>query len=220
MVDLHALQLALRARLAGVVLPSTGTITLSATASGYVRQSGSFVADGFVVGLPITPVGFATNAPSVITGVTATTVTVAEARPPQPAGSGRRLDVTLPGVIAWDNLAATPTGARAMLTEELVPATTTLRSASADGGRVESTGLYVLRVTLPSDIGHRAHRTITRAVMARYAPGLRLVLPGGTCHIRADVAPFEGPIRPREGGVADVLCTIPWRAFAVNALAA
>jgi hypothetical protein len=64
---------------------TTGTATLQATATGYTRASGSFITDGFLVGLPITASGFANpanNGSSVITAVTATALTVTKTPPP------------------------------------------------------------------------------------------------------------------------------------------
>lgn len=65
---------------------STGPNTfLSATAGGYARSAGDFVAEGFVVGQTITASGFvipANNGNSDITAVTATTLTVTKTVPP------------------------------------------------------------------------------------------------------------------------------------------
>jgi hypothetical protein len=57
---------------------------LSATATGYDRAAGSFITNGFVVGMQITASGFATadnNGRSTITGVTATSLTVTKSTP-------------------------------------------------------------------------------------------------------------------------------------------
>jgi hypothetical protein len=58
---------------------TTGSQTLSATATGYARATGSFVTNGFAIGDEITASGFATaanNGRSVVTAVTATTIDV------------------------------------------------------------------------------------------------------------------------------------------------
>ena len=57
----------------------TGTISLSATSTGYARASGSFIDDGFVVGQTVTSSGFTAgyNGKSVITSVDATTLDTA-----------------------------------------------------------------------------------------------------------------------------------------------
>jgi hypothetical protein len=58
---------------------TTGTVSLSATATGYARTAGSFVTDGFAVGQQVTASGFtnsANNGSSVVSAVTATALTV------------------------------------------------------------------------------------------------------------------------------------------------
>jgi hypothetical protein len=60
---------------------TTGSIALSATATGYDRSTGDFVADGFIPGMWITASGFGTaanNGRSLITAVTATSLTVSK----------------------------------------------------------------------------------------------------------------------------------------------
>ncbi len=73
---------------------TTGSTSLSATATGYSRAAGSFITNGFVVGQQITASGFATaenNGRSVITAVTATDLTVTKATPTvaEAASTGR-----------------------------------------------------------------------------------------------------------------------------------
>ncbi|MGH7679885.1 MAG: hypothetical protein ACRENU_15550, partial [Gemmatimonadaceae bacterium] len=58
---------------------TTGLTSLGATATGYSRSAGSFLAEGWVPGMSITAAGFvdpANNGISLITGVTATDLTV------------------------------------------------------------------------------------------------------------------------------------------------
>ena len=60
---------------------TTGSTSLSATATGYARSAGSFVTNGFVVGQTITASGFtnaANNGRSLVTAVTATSLTVSK----------------------------------------------------------------------------------------------------------------------------------------------
>jgi hypothetical protein len=61
---------------------TTGSATLAATTAGYTRTTGSFVTDGFFIGMPVSASGFtqsANNGASTVTNVTATTLTVAKA---------------------------------------------------------------------------------------------------------------------------------------------
>lgn len=58
---------------------TTGLAELAATATGFTRTTGSFLTDGFAVGQQILPSRFsnaANNTRSIITGVTATTITI------------------------------------------------------------------------------------------------------------------------------------------------
>ena len=76
--------------------PTTGSTSLSATATGYERAAGSFLTSGFKVGQQITASGFTTaanNGRSTITAVTATTLTVTKSTPPvaEAAATGRTI---------------------------------------------------------------------------------------------------------------------------------
>lgn len=76
--------------------PTTGSVSLSATATGYARTSSSFITNGFAVGQTIVASGFtnaANNGTSLITGVTATRLTVSKspAMIAEAAGSGRTI---------------------------------------------------------------------------------------------------------------------------------
>lgn len=220
MIDHADLHLALRTRLLGVTLCTTGATTLAATATGYTRSGGSFLTDGFRVGMEIVPAGFTTITPQIITAVSATTLLATGTRVAQEAANGRTLTATLPSRRAWENLAYTPEVGWPYLEEDFVPGTSTLRSASADGGTLEETGLYVIRCVGLADTGSLAIRAMVAAMQARYAPGLALAVAGGTAYVRADLAPFSSAIRRLDGGWAVCTLTIPWRAFGTNAIAA
>lgn len=221
MIDFAALHLALRARLSGVTVCTTGSTSLAATATGYTRASGSFIADGFRVGMEVSPAtGFTTTTTGVITALTATVMTVSGTRTAQTASSGRVLTAVLPTRRAYENDAFTPAPGFPYLEEDFVPATSTVLSASADGGRVEDTGLYVLRCVGLADSGSLAIRAMVAAMQARYTPGLSFAVAGGTAYVRADLAPFSSAIRRLDGGWAVCTLTIPWRAFGTNAIAA
>ena len=83
---------------------TTGAASLSATATGYARSAGSFVTNGFAVGQQITASGFtnpANNGTSVITAVTATSLTVSKtpATVVETAAAGRTI-ATVTGINA------------------------------------------------------------------------------------------------------------------------
>jgi hypothetical protein len=216
-VDLH---LALRTRLLDVVVCTTGSATIAATPSGFSRTSGSFLTDGFRVGMEIQPFGFTTAEPAVVSAVTATMLTVTGTRVPQGAASGRRVDAVLPSRRAWENMEFRPEPGWPYLEEDFVPGTSELRSASANGGLLEDTGLYVLRCVGLQGTGSLAIRAMVAAMQARYAPGLALLVAAGAAYVRGDVAPTSSAIRRLDGGWAVCTLTVPWRAYARNAIAA
>lgn len=76
--------------------PRTGSISLEATATGFVRTTGSFVTDGFTVGMPIWVTGFSgtaagNNGAKTVAAVTATTLTVVETLTAAAAATGRSI---------------------------------------------------------------------------------------------------------------------------------
>jgi hypothetical protein len=89
---------------------TTGGTSLSATATGYARASGSFITNGFVPGLQINASGFtnaANNGLSTITAVTATTLTVTKVggTVAEAAASPRTLVSSPPppsSLVVWD----------------------------------------------------------------------------------------------------------------------
>ena len=100
------------------VLPNTRPATLSATAGGYARTEGSFLTDGFAVGMQITASGFTTganNGRSVITAVTATSLSVTKTAPPvaEAAAPSRR-------IVGELVLVATAAGNRASVIAETI----------------------------------------------------------------------------------------------------
>ena len=57
---------------------------------------------------------------------------------------GNRLAVGLPVIVGYENVGVTPLAGRPWLTEEYVPATSTIRTTSRDRGHGETTGLYIV----------------------------------------------------------------------------
>jgi hypothetical protein len=76
MLNHLAALIACRTRLATLEVCTTGTTTLEATATGFVRLAGSFVTDGFQVGMEVLPAGFTSTARQVVKNVAALTLTV------------------------------------------------------------------------------------------------------------------------------------------------
>src|SRR5205085_1547728 len=86
------MSLAARAHLMSTIIATTGLMTLSSTAKGYARaDGGSFLDDGFVPGLEITPAGFSANEVDVVTHVTALQLSTLGSHPVQVAAADRSL---------------------------------------------------------------------------------------------------------------------------------
>lgn len=218
-VDHTAITLALRARLNGLVVCSTGSVSLSATTNGYARATGSFLDDGLAKGMELVAAGFskaANNGARVITDVTATLVScdgcVAEA-----AASGRTLAVGLPTRQAWENAAMTVArdpGAP-YLDEQYTRGPSALTTLGAFG-RITGEPMYFPRINVPSGVGIAAASRYADAILALFPPGDVFQVAGTTVHVRADHAPYAGQLQPGDPGFAGLLCTIPLRTYAIN----
>lgn len=220
MVDTTALQLALRTRLATLVVATTGSVALSATASGYARAAGSFIDDGLAVGMEIAPAGFASNPTDVITAITAGTVTTANPRTAEAAAAGRSLTAGLPVLRGGDNAGLVPVPGRPYIEAELVPATTAQRTAPASNSRIEETGLYVVRWYGLAGKGSTAIRRSVDAIKRLFAPGTAFVIAGDAVRVRGNPGPQAGQIRPQDGGFAVCTVTIGWVANSRNLITA
>jgi len=223
MVDITSAQLALRARALTLSVCTTGSTSLARTTTGYTRAAGSFVTDGFAVGMELLEAGFPTNAYRVVTNVAAGTLTVAGTLTASGAAGSRSLTVGLPEGRAWDNAVFTPIAGRPYLEEDMVPATSSLVTFRSQGsGSVEETGLYLFRWYGLPGTGLSALRKSVGALKALFAPGQGFTLSDGSVvRVRVDIGPYAGKIIPLEGGGWSVCTlTIPWSARSTNVIAA
>ncbi len=214
--DHTATQLALRGRLLTLSVLTTGSTTLSATSTGYARTAGSFITDGFAVGMEVTPSGFTQTAVGVVTGVSALALEIDGGRDVEAAGAGRSLTVGLPSRMGWDNTRLEPTAAAPYGEEEYVPATARTITMPASGADMEATGLYVLRLYGKAEPGISALRKLADAILALFAPGTGLTVGSATVRVRTDLAPWAGAIRADRPGWSVVVLTIPWRLAYLN----
>jgi hypothetical protein len=206
-----AAQLTLRARLLTLSVATTGSTNLSATATGYARESGSFLTDGFAVGLEVTPTGFPQTARGVITAVSAADLTISGGRTVAAVAGSRSLAVSLPEWVAWDNVAVVPVAPNPYAEEEYVPATRTVKTFPAIGGRVEDRGLYVVRWYAKQGFGVAALRKPADAVLALFAPGTTIAVAGAnSLKVGLNPGPWAGAIRSDGGGWSVIVVTIPW----------
>lgn len=208
--DLELVRLALRARALALTVCTTGVISLASTASGYVRTTGSFLDDGFAVGMEVVPLGFSDLTPRVITSVSALTVNVNGTVTAQNVASGRGLTVGLPAIRALENLEIDPIAGRPFAEEEFVPATRRLLTTTSNGF-VELTGLYVWRWYGLANTGGAGIRRCVNALCDQYPEMLGIPLTDSTTlRIRGNPAPSVGAITQRPGGWALCTLTVPW----------
>jgi hypothetical protein len=217
MMNHELAHLAIRSRLASVVVVTTGSVTLSATATGYARTTGSFVTDGFAVGMEVTPTGFTQTTVGVVTKVEALALEIAGGRSVESAGAGRSLTTKLPTKRGWENVTLTPIAGQPYVELDYVPATTQLLSIPNVGGTVEETGLAVLRWYGLANAGLLDLTRAAQAVLALFKPGQTLTLSDGSAlRWRENPGPFRGQARADAPGWAVITVTIPWRLYTTN----
>lgn len=225
-IDKTAAHLALRARAVSVSVATTGSTSIAATATGYTRAAGSFVTDGFAVGMEILASGFGTSANNgykIVVAVSALSMTVASLTTMaiEAAGGNETLVCSLPEGRAFDNVAFDPTSytGRPFVEEDFVPATKGLMG-QRNGGLVIETGLYVIKLYGLADKGVAAIRKTMDALEVLFAPGTALTAGSHTVRVRTDVAPYQGQILPQGDGRSLCVLTVPWEAYSTNAIAA
>lgn len=210
---------ALKARLLTLQIATTGSVTLSATATGYARASGSFVSDGFVVGMELTPTGFPTNPVDVITDVTATLITTRTAHPTASASAARSLTVGLPSMRAFDDEEIEPDPGTPYVTAEFSPSTNTLVTIAENYGRAEETGEYFITVYYPKGHSAVALSPTIEALRALFTAGTKITVGSDTLRLRWNPAPRAGAFLP-DGPFMRCQFTAWWACDTRNLIAA
>jgi hypothetical protein len=203
----------------GLYAAATGLTTLAATATGWTRAAGSFLADGFDLGMEATPAGFGTNTRRVIRSVSALEIKVdgadATPVPVEAAGAGRSLSALLPSRRAWENIEFKPTVWAPSVEEQYLPGPSS-QETLGPGGDLEHrpTVVYIIRV--PANTGLSGAR-YADAFLRHLPPRLKLPLPdGNTLMVRGDHAPYQGQLLPAEPGFAAIPVTVPCRLRTAN----
>lgn len=216
MIDHAATHIALRNLALAAVAATTGTTSLGATGTTFTRSSGSFVTDGFAVGMEVVGVGFSTanNAPAVVRNVAALSMTVDRTLATQSGAGSRSLSAGVPALRASENVAfASDVTGRPYWREDFVPAT---RRTVTYGGRTDSleeeTGLYVGKLYGLAGLGVTGIRSLARAILLQFTPGTDLSVGSSIVWIRGNPAPWPGQITPTDTGHAYITITVPWRA--------
>ncbi len=218
MTSIDALDFAFRTRAEAILVATTGAITLAATTSGYTRTTGSFLDDGFRVGMELAASGFTSNPTDIITEASALTLKVQTTRTAETAASGRTLSVGWPAVRCYPNTAAQPIAGRPFVEAEAIPGGNTLRAGPAQGGTTEQTGLYVVRWYGLAAMGAGGVRRAIDALAAHFTPGTTLTVGTDVARVRGDIAPTISQLIQRPGGWCQCTLTIPWRVFSTNAV--
>lgn len=234
MIDYRAVRLALRAKLLTLSVCTTGSASIAATATGYTRSVGSFLTDGFAVGMEVSAAGFATsgnNGKAVVTALTATVMTAtaytitatatgytyaARTLAVEAETSGRTISVGIPTLRAWENVAFEPTVGVPYVVEQFIPGPTTKITLGA-GGEVEGLPMYAPHVHVPAGVGVGAADAYADALMNHLAPLTSIALSSGTLRVRGDTGPYRAQMLQTYPGFAVVPVTVPLRLRTANA---
>lgn len=221
MIDDLAIQLACRDRARDAVVATTGSTTLVATATGYTRAAGSFLTDGFAVGLEVTPSGFSDTTPRTITFVDATTMTVNSAVTAQTSGSGRTLTANgLPSRMLYENKQfadASQPGATDTWAEESYSPGGVAKDTLGAFGTLEALGIYRIRWYVPPNIGVHGLRQYAKTMLTQFAATTPMTLASGDrVVVRTRPAPFASEVSLLEGGRATLGVSIPIRTRSTN----
>lgn len=219
MIDNQIAVTALRNRAITLAGPTTGSTTLTATTTGYSRASGSFLEDGFVVGMEITPSGFTSNPVSCVTAVAALTLTVRDARSAEASASGRTLAVLFPALRAFENIDFTPTSGRWYAEDDYLPGPA-IQETLGPLGWIETLPQYVVKFYGLQNTSTAALFKVADAFLALFPPRQNIVLSdGNVIVVRTNPAPYRGQIQAApDAGWAVVAVTVPCRVRSQNTI--
>lgn len=221
---------ALGNRLLGTTVCTTGSTSLSATATGYARASGSFLDDGFAVGMELTDVsGFSvsgnnqatTDQGRIITGVTATALTCSGCAV-DADGSGRTITVGIPFQRSWENVDFRPVVGFPYVDEDYVPGPTFMIGFPYNGSSQEERGMYVVNFYGLAGKDATAVLRYAMAIRDRFAPGTNIIAGDHTLRVMGRPAgPTIGQVIPLHNGSWAVCpVRIPFYVHSTNAVAA
>lgn len=218
---------ACRARLVTLIVADTGPISIAASVAGgsqgrsaYIRDDvgGSFIEDGFRVGMEVSPVGFPLNAPTPIVALTALVATVKDVLGAVGAAGGRSLRVALPSGRRWENVAFDPTTGRPYFEEQYTPGPGHRASSVKDGWLTYEPQYFVLFNT-QEGVGGEASNGYTDTLRALFRPDSIMVLPNGDIlRVRGDVIPYASQLQNATPGWVTTVFTIPLRVLTQNSI--
>ena len=211
MINHYAIQKALRVKLQTLSVCTTGSVTLSATATGYERTTGSFLTDGFVTGLEVSGTSFAVsgnNTAKTIRGVSALTLTCTGCTV-ETAGT-RTIAALLPTHCAWENIDIEPTTGRPWVEEQYIPGPMQKITLGALG-QLEVLPIYAPKIYVPAGLGVGAARKYADALLTLFAPSTALTVANHTVVVGNVPAPYAGQLLQASPGWAVIPVTIPLR---------
>lgn len=227
MLDHAAARLALRNLLLTLSVCTTGSTSLAASAAGgtsgasaFTRTAGSFLTDGFAVGMEVAATGFATsgnNTHTTITDLSALTMTVSATLTDDVAASGRTLAVGLPQTVIYEGIPGAPTAATPYATEQYLPGPVTRRTVGTRS-TLEAMPMYVVGLAVPIDTGDLAASSYVNALLTLFAPGTSLTVGSDALVVRGDPAPFAGQLLRTDDAWMQQTVTVPLRSYTANAI--
>lgn len=213
MIAHEVYQLAIRARAITLAVCTTGSSSLSATATGFARSAGSFKTDGFAAGMELVATGFSAsnNTAKVIAEVTDLAITVDGSCEVQSEAPARTLSVALPSKRAWENSDFTPVAGIPFVEEDYLPGPSPSLETTGPRGEIELFPSYVLRVSVPENTGILASARYAQELLDLFPPGLAIALSNGdTLRVRTDQGPYPGQRQPSRPGFSVMPVTIPF----------
>lgn len=217
MMDYADIQFSARAHLKTLVAADSGTTTLGASSTGFTRDSGSWLNDGFAPGMEVTSTGFPTVLSGVVRTVSATLLGVSGLTTAA-AASGRRVYAGLPTQRSWENEEFEPTQGQPWVREQLLPGPTR-QTGVGPMGSVELDPLYVVEIHTPKGIGALALRRYASAVMTLFTHRTAIPMANGDdLRVRTGTGPFQGQLLNRIPGWATVPVTVPLRVYTHNTI--
>jgi hypothetical protein len=201
--------LATRNRLLSLEVVTTGSTALGSTATAYTRATGSFITDGFMVGMEVKPAGFASNNPGVVSSVSDLVLGITGGRPVEAAGGGRSLTVGIPDAQSWENIKFTPTDGRWFIEEDYLPGATRQKTLGTLG-ELDIEPAYVLRLYGIAGKGAEAIYKVASAVLRLFKPNATYPTSDGhIVRVGSDPAPYQGQLSAEGSSHAMVTITIP-----------
>lgn len=212
MINHRAAREAWQSHVLATLLATTGVIALSATASGYARATGSFVDDGFVIGMEVTPVGFDANVVDVVTEVSALELRTATPHAAEGAASGRLLAAWLPRRRAFGGT-LDPVAGQSSMRFEYVPATHAAIAGNGSSTLGIDTGLYVVTMIAPTEHGEELFDATLQPLLDACTPGTKLLAGAQVVSVPWNPSARRGQVLPYAiAGLSYAQATIPWTA--------